>query len=109
MPSPSDAYPLPAGLDADEDPFVYAASNTLFAAQPTRVFRAGNSLAIRIPSNIARQIGVGDGSGVEMAVNQGMIFVRKASSQELTNLIERITPENLQQPIFEDLTGGELW
>jgi antitoxin component of MazEF toxin-antitoxin module len=82
---------------------------TVFAVQSTRVFKAGNSLAMRISSRIARQMGIRDGSDVEMTVGQGVISVRKAPPQELANLIERITPENLQQPIFDDLTGEESW
>jgi antitoxin MazE len=77
--------------------------------QETRVFKAGNSLAIRIPSAVAKRIALDDGAAVEMAVDHGTIYVRKAPSRELAELIDRITPDNIHEPIMEDVIGAELW
>jgi len=44
-----------------------------------------------------------------MAVDHGMIYVRKAPSRALADLIERITPENLHEHFFDELTGAERW
>jgi antitoxin MazE len=77
--------------------------------QDTRVFKAGNSLAIRIPSAIAKRIALEDGSEVEMAVDDGMIYVRKSPSRALSDLVDRITPENRHEPIFDDVLGAERW
>ncbi len=77
--------------------------------QDARVFKAGNSLAIRIPSAIAKRIGLEDGAAVEMAVDHGMIYVRKAPSRELAELIDRINPSNIHEPIMEDTIGAERW
>lgn len=112
LPTPTPTpYPLPPGVEAKEGDTVRFVNDDFDALvfQDTRVFKAGNSLAIRIPSNIAKRIGLEDGAGVEMSVNQGMIYVRKAPSQELANLIDRITPENLHRPEFDNVIGLEAW
>ncbi len=77
--------------------------------QEARVFKAGNSLAIRIPSALAKHLGLADGVAVEMALDNGMLYVRKAPSRKLSDLIERITPENLHGPVFEEPLGAERW
>jgi antitoxin MazE len=77
--------------------------------QDTRVFKAGNSLAIRIPSAIAKRIALEDGTEVEIAADDGMIYVRKSPSRALSDLIDRITPENCHEPIFDEAVGVERW
>jgi antitoxin MazE len=77
--------------------------------QDTRVFKAGNSLAIRIPSAMAKRIALEDGAEVEIAVDDGMIYVRKSPSHALADLIDRITPENSHGPIFDEVLGAERW
>ncbi len=74
-----------------------------------RVFKAGNSLAIRIPSGIAKRIALEDGAAVEIAADSGMIYVRKAVSKKLSELIDRITPQNRHESIFDEVTGAERW
>ncbi len=74
-----------------------------------RVFKAGNSLAIRIPHAMADRMSLSDGASVEVAEGDGILHMRKAASQELSELIERITPENLHEHVFKELTGAELW
>jgi antitoxin MazE len=106
-----DAYPLPAGVAAREGDFVRFASSTWeqLVFQDARVFKAGNSLAIRIPSAIAKSIGLEDGSPVDMAVDGRMILVKRASSRRLHDLIERISDENVHSEQFSDLTERERW
>ncbi len=79
------------------------------AIHDARVFKAGNSLAIRIPSAVAKHVGLEDGCAVEMAVDGGDIRVRKSPSDKLSELIERITPENVHAPVFDDTVGSERW
>ena len=74
-----------------------------------RVFKAGNSLAIRIPTAIAKHFDLEDGSAVEIGADHAMLYIRKAPSSELQKLIDEITPENLHEPIFEKLVGKERW
>jgi hypothetical protein len=42
-----------------------------------------------------------------MAVDDGMIYVRKAPSPSLADLVGRITPENTHGPIFDEVIGAE--
>jgi antitoxin MazE len=105
------AHPVPPSLGLAEGDVVLRASDDVDALvyQDARVFKAGNSLAIRIPSALAKRIGLEDGAAVEMAVDHGMIYVRKAPSRTLADLIDRITPENVHAPIFDQPTGAEHW
>lgn len=107
----SETSPLPPGVAAGEGDFVKLASDDFdsLVMQDARVFKAGNSLAIRIPSAIAKRIALEDGAPVEMAIDHGMIYVRKAPSRALADLIERITPENLHEQFFDEPTGAERW
>lgn len=77
--------------------------------QDARVFRAGNSLAIRIPSVIAKRCELEDGASVQMAVENGVIYVRKAPSRDLAILLSRITSKNVHAATFEDVAGIERW
>jgi antitoxin component of MazEF toxin-antitoxin module len=78
-------------------------------SQPSRVFKAGNSLAVRIPHGIAKHMDIEDGSAVELAADSDTIVIRKATSRALADLIDRITPENLHEPMFENPVGRERW
>jgi antitoxin MazE len=77
--------------------------------QEARVFKAGNSLAIRIPSALAKRVAIEDGAHVQLAADSETIYVRKAPSRELAELIARITPENLHEPLLDELVGVERW
>ena len=77
--------------------------------QDTRVFKAGNSLAIRIPSSVAKRIALEDGTAVEIAIDDGLLYIRKTPSRSLADLIEKITPENVHRPIFDDIIGAKHW
>jgi antitoxin component of MazEF toxin-antitoxin module len=77
--------------------------------QNARVFKAGNSLAIRIPSAIAKHCELEDGSAVEMAADHGTLYVRKYPSLDLAGLIDRITADNIHAPEFDEPTGAERW
>lgn len=75
----------------------------------TRVFKAGNSLAIRIPNAIAKRMSLEDGSEIQMGVDDGVLLIRKPLAPSLDALIELITPENAHGSEFTKLTDGEGW
>lgn len=79
------------------------------AIQDARVFKAGNSLAIRIPSALVKHCELEDGTPVQMVADRGMIYVRKAPSRDLTGLLDRITPDNLHGTHFDESVGAERW
>lgn len=98
-------------LRSNQSGRTHALSNDFSALviQDARVFKTGNSLAIRIPSAIAKHIALEDGTVVEMSAASGTIYVRKATEPTLDELIEQITPENLHASAFDELIGAERW
>ncbi len=56
----------------------------------------GNSLALRIPRAVARQIHVKEGDAVELRVGTGGLVIRPAvESPTLDELLAGVDPENL--------------
>lgn len=71
----------------------------------------GNSLALRIPQAVARQIAVGEGDQVELAVDAGGLRVRPARPRyRLADLLRRVTPENRHEETdWGAPRGREVW
>lgn len=72
----------------------------------------GNSLAIRIPQNLAKEINLAEGSEVKLVLIDGKLtiepIVRRRYSLE--ELIEAMTPENLHNEIDTGVAvGNEVW
>ena len=58
----------------------------------------GNSIALRIPNGIARQLNVSEGSTAELQVKEGALVVTPIDvgrRYDINELIAAITPENL--------------
>jgi len=81
------------------------------AVQDARVFKSGNSLAVRIPNAIAKSCQLEDGSTLEIAVERKLIYLRKAPSKSLDELLDAITPDNVHPEIFDGPPVGaeRLW
>ncbi|HEY0382077.1 MAG TPA: AbrB/MazE/SpoVT family DNA-binding domain-containing protein [Candidatus Elarobacter sp.] len=105
------AYPLPPGTRAQDGDFVKLAHDSFdqLIFQDARVFKTGNSLAIRIPSAIAKHLDLRDGSPVDMSVQNGLIWVKRSPTRTLQQLVDRITVDNLQQSEFNELGDTERW
>jgi antitoxin MazE len=74
----------------------------------TRVQKWGNSLAVRIPSHIAEEIGIHQGSEVEITVEDHVIkLVPKKKKPTLRELLAKITPENRHDEIDFGVEGNE--
>ncbi|MEG3833247.1 MULTISPECIES: AbrB/MazE/SpoVT family DNA-binding domain-containing protein [unclassified Microcoleus] len=72
----------------------------------------GNSLAIRIPQNLAKEINLTEGSEVKLVLIDGKLtiepIVRRRYSLE--ELIEAMTPENVHTEIDTGIAvGNEVW
>ena len=72
----------------------------------------GNSLAIRIPQNLAKEINLAEGSEVKLVLIDGKLtiepIVRRRYSLE--ELIEAMTPENVHTQIDTGVAvGNEVW
>lgn len=76
----------------------------------TRVLKWGESLAVRIPQMIAKDVHIKKGDAIELTVEEDKIEVRKVSrGPTLAELVAQITPENRHDEVSTSLpTGKEL-
>ncbi|GGK25621.1 multidrug transporter MatE [Caldalkalibacillus thermarum] len=75
----------------------------------TKVQKWGNSLAVRIPSQIAEQLQIRQGSEMEIVVANGAITFRpKKKKPALDELLAKVTPENRHNEIDLGVEGNEL-
>ncbi len=83
------------------------------STQRGRVFKSGNSLAIRIPRVIAERMDLHEGTPITMTVDDhGTLRVDRANpevSPSLRDLLDRITPENTHPEEFDEMMGREKW
>lgn len=70
----------------------------------------GNSLGMRIPSQITQKLQITDGSCVELLLEEGRLVI-SPKKYDLDALLLGITPENLHQEEWqeEDSVGNEAW
>jgi antitoxin MazE len=73
----------------------------------------GNSLALRIPAHIAKQLNLQENTEVECAVAEGILMVRPSASQALytlEQLLDQVTMDNLHQETATGAARGrEIW
>jgi len=72
----------------------------------------GNSLAVRIPQHLAKEINLGEGSQVQFVLIDGKLTIEPITRRRysLEELIEAITPENLHNEIDSGVAvGNEVW
>jgi len=70
----------------------------------------GNSLAVRLPRDLARSLSIENGSRIEMYIKDGSLIIQPAKNDELAKLIEEITPDNLHGEIETGkVVGHEEW
>jgi len=78
----------------------------------SKVQRWGNCLAVRIPKAFAHDVGLEEGSPVEIAVRGGALVITPRAPQPLTlqQLLDGITDENLHEEITTgESLGSEAW
>ena len=78
----------------------------------TKVQRWGNSLAVRIPKSFAEEIGLKDGSAVEMRLIKEGLLVQPSSvrAPTLDELLDGVTDANLHREIDTGpAQGAEAW
>ena len=74
----------------------------------TNISKWGNSLGIRIPRSIAKQIGISEGEPVELTIENNHIVIQK--THRLESLLAKITPENIHSEIDTGISvGREAW
>ena len=70
----------------------------------------GNSLGIRIPSNIAKETALVDGSHVEIEDIDGQIIIRPKNRYTLKELVSGIKPSNIHDEVeIAGPIGNEIW
>ncbi len=77
-----------------------------------KVSKWGNSLAVRIPSGIARAAKLKEGSGLEITDTDGCIVLKPSRKTEynLEALLSQITEENIHEEIESaGPVGREEW
>jgi antitoxin MazE len=78
----------------------------------TKVQRWGNSLAVRIPKSFAEEVGLVDGSPVEMRLVDGGLLVERAAARPLSleELLDGVTGANLHAAVDTGpAQGAEAW
>ncbi len=78
----------------------------------TKIQKWGNSLALRIPKAFADSVGLGNGTEVELIMeNEQLVITRSpATHPDLEDLLGRVTSENVHEEIdFGDPVGREAW
>jgi antitoxin MazE len=76
------------------------------------VTKWGNSLAIRIPQNLAKEIDLTEGSEIELTLMDGNLVIKPKVrySYSLEELVDAITLENLHAEIGSGTSvGNEAW
>ncbi|MCX6372155.1 MAG: AbrB/MazE/SpoVT family DNA-binding domain-containing protein [Actinobacteria bacterium] len=78
----------------------------------TKVQRWGNSLAVRIPKSFAEEVGLMDGSHVEMRLVDGGLLVEPVPTPQLSleELLGGVTESNLHSEVDSGpAQGSEAW
>ena len=76
------------------------------------VSKWGNSLAVRIPSWLAGEMNLEEGTQVDLSIVEGALVVRPIARKRysLEELVERIMPDNCHAEIkSEPAVGNEFW
>ena len=70
----------------------------------------GNSLGIRIPNLIVRELSLKNGSVVDINDNGSEIIIKPIKKSRLSELLEKINDENIHQEIeTTGPVGNEIW
>jgi antitoxin MazE len=76
----------------------------------TKVQKWGNSLAVRIPSVFAREIGLSPNTKVELKIENNKLVIIPDKKEQLEKLLEQITPENVHGEVdWGGKVGKEEW
>jgi antitoxin MazE len=70
----------------------------------------GNSLGLRIPMQVAKQLKLHPGSSVTIEIENGRIIIQ-SPKYDLDMMLKDITPKNQHHQILDDeqLHGNEEW
>jgi antitoxin MazE len=70
----------------------------------------GNSLGIRIPGTMAKEISLQDGSSVDIEGKNGQIIIRPRNKYILKEMLTKISSENIHEEVESSgIVGNEIW
>lgn len=78
----------------------------------TKVQKWGNSLAVRIPKDITKKLGLYEGSSVDILSQKEGVLMKptRNDSPTLKEMVRQITPENRHKLIdWGEPVGKEVW
>ncbi len=78
----------------------------------TKLVKWGNSLGLRIPKVFAKDLGLDEGSEIDLILNDGCVVITPVHPRtlELADLLAGITGDNLHgETDTGDAVGGESW
>ena len=81
------------------------------ASAQAQMVRWGNSLAVRIPKNVADEAHLAEGDKLVIQVEApGNIAIKSVDRPTLEQLVDQITPKNLHKEInWGKPVGNEAW
>ena len=73
----------------------------------SKIQKWGNSLALRLPKAFASELGIDQGTAVELSIEQDRLLVTPATTKAraLARLVAKVTPENVHGEV---MTGGAV-
>jgi antitoxin MazE len=75
----------------------------------TQIARWGNSLAVRLPRQIAADAGLGEGTAVDVDVVGGVVHVTVARPvYSLASLLAGVKPDNIPESFDDRPVGREM-
>ena len=77
----------------------------------TQIGKWGNSLAVRIPGTLIKELDLAEGAEMEMTrVDDGILLKPRRHEYKLEDLLEKITPETIHgETDWGPPVGGEAW
>ena len=80
-------------------------------ATTTQLSKWGNSLGLRLPKSVAREVQLDEGDTVQLSVHNGTIVIRPSRPHySLDELVSRITPKNRHdESDWGGKLGNEVW
>ena len=74
------------------------------------ILKWGNSLALRIPALLTKELGIKEGSSVEISIKDNQVVITKKEPYSLQVFLKQMTEENMNHELFDDtLIGKEEW
>jgi antitoxin MazE len=82
-----------------------------YMATTTQLSKWGNSLGLRLPKSVTREVQLGEGDTVQVSVHKGAIVIRPSRPRySLDELVRRITPKNRHdESDWGSPLGDEVW